>query len=535
MISFIEFINKQSSNNKINEAFKNSDMNKVTKDIASLFKKNVSGNVLYTGNFDETQRNSTGFNTWYVCIFNGPTDVQVVGFNWKKDENSTTVHSIDFFDSLDIFVTGKSKTKLTIDTLGCSIVHFLPIIFEIINTKNYNIKQSDVKMLGKQILKGSGVDESFEHNVGALTYRCYTNLPQNVVDESFHIAVSEDVSPARAFLNKKRSERNTAYYNRTKSPSDKQKYQNLEAEYVEIRDIVRGGATTLEDIKCKISNNTSVVLEIDKELAKIQKEIDDKREDPQLVFKKMQKYINLVIKGLTPAAILCGAPGVGKTFHVMQMLRAHKYVVGQNAFKISGKCTPRKLYLMLYEYQRKGDILVIDDADSVVGPNASEDIINILKAALDSTEEDEGRLITYGVSGKLEDEEGNPIPKSFYYNGSVIIITNWNAGALDTALKGRSFIQDINFTTQDILNIIKGLIPAISPEKFSMKAKTEAYDYLEALAKKTKEFEISIRTFTLVCKFFQGAANDPDWDNDTLYAMVDEQMRLQASRGRKKY
>ena len=58
------------------------------------------------------------------------------------------------------------------------------------------------------------------------------------------------------------------------------------------------------------------------------------------------------------------------------------------------------------------------------------------------------------ISGKLEDNEGNPVPKKFYYRGGVIVITNYRAGQLDTALRGRSFIQDINFTVNDILLIV---------------------------------------------------------------------------------
>ena len=42
-------------------------------------------------------------------------------------------------------------------------------------------------------------------------------------------------------------------------------------------------------------------------------------------------------------------------------------------------------------------IIVIDDADALVGPKAPEIAINILKAALDSTADDEGRLVSFGT------------------------------------------------------------------------------------------------------------------------------------------
>ena len=88
---------------------------------------------------------------------------------------------------------------------------------------------------------------------------------------------------------------------------------------------------------------------------------------------------------LRPSVVLCGAPGVGKTYNVKKQLKAAGYNEGHNLCTIKGKCTPRVLYMTLMDYKDKNDIVLIDDADGLVGPGAPEDCINILKAALDST------------------------------------------------------------------------------------------------------------------------------------------------------
>lgn len=186
------------------------------------------------------------------------------------------------------------------------------------------------------------------------------------------------------------------------------------------------------------------------------------------------------------------------------------------------------------EYKAKGDIVLIDDADGLVGPGAPEDCINILKAALDSTSDDEGRLINYGVSGKLVDDEGTPLPKKFYYNGGIIVITNYQAGSLDTALRGRSFIQDIHFTVEDILQRIKEVMPEIDSANLSAKSKIKAYDYLIELSNADAEMEVSIRTFCICAKIFETASGDPDFDEDDVKSMIKEQMKLQAQRIRGK-
>ena len=176
------------------------------------------------------------------------------------------------------------------------------------------------------------------------------------------------------------------------------KFQELNAEYEEVRKAIAGGVSTMAELKVALKHNIKIVAEIDASMKEAEEKFKEEREDPETVFKKMQGYVKMVIKGINPSVILCGAPGVGKTFRVKQQLKANNYNEGHNLFTIKGKCTPRRLYLALYEYQDKGQILLIDDADALVGPNAPEDCINILKAALDSTSEDDSEYYSRSLS-----------------------------------------------------------------------------------------------------------------------------------------
>lgn len=243
----------------------------------------------------------------------------------------------------------------------------------------------------------------------------------------------------------------------------------------------------------------------------------------------------MVGKGMIPSLIICGAPGVGKTWKTTHQLEAMGYKEDENMYTIKGKCTTRRLYMHLYDFQDKGNIVLIDDADALVGPKADENSINILKAALDSTSSDKGRLVSYGVGGKLVDDDGNDLPKKFYYRGSVIILTNYNAGQLNTALRGRSYLQDIHFTTEQVLEIIKKLMPGIDPDKLSAKAKMKAYDYLMELHESGSKMELSLRTFGICALMFEANMNDPEFTEEDTKSMIKEQMILQAARGGKAY
>lgn len=337
------------------------------------------------------------------------------------------------------------------------------------------------------------------------------------------------IEDIRSFKSKKLADLKKAQLHKNDSPAAKEAWKKAVADIKIVDAAIKAGATTLAELKDNVKS-TSLSNEIGKLIKTIEIKKAEEHEDPDFVFKKMNKYVKMVTKGINPSVILCGAPGVGKTYNVKNLLKAAGYHEGHNLCTINGKCTPRVLFMRLQEYKRKNDIVLIDDADGLVGPGAPDDCINILKAALDSTADDDGRLITYGVSGKLLDDEGLPMEKRFYYNGGIIVITNYQACALDSALKGRSFIQDINFTTEDMLHRIKTLMPGIDPGRLSVKSKIKAYDYLCELANSSAEMEISMRTFGICAKIFETAANDPDFSDDEVKSMIKEQMKLQAQR-----
>jgi len=117
------------------------------------------------------------------------------------------------------------------------------------------------------------------------------------------------------------------------------------------------------------------------------------------------------------ALIVSGAPGVGKTFTLVQALKQaveegsiSKYTV------LSGTASALGLYEALWNHREEGEVLLVDDTDSIF---YDSDPLNILKAALDSGDT---RTITWATDSRfLRQEE---IPKSFEFNGSVVFISN---------------------------------------------------------------------------------------------------------------
>lgn len=553
-MNFLEYLKQKNTVETgkavITEAFKNEDVKKANELILSLFKKNVKGRSF---KFEPLSTKVDSKDCESIFFLNATKDrTVVVSFNYLTSASSSEVYSIDFFEPEAatelLFGRGEAKTNLSIYTLGQSIACFLPIIFQVVNDQDYDISTEDVTASYKKIWRKDSVKEGLMH-YGALPYKVYEGLSDETIEHAFRIRQGQKIrfdesageyiweeSEAEQIKRQKREEVKASWKRKGESEELRRYSIELEKEYNAIRDAVKGGARTKEDLEVALKKKIDVKIVDSKETKEAVKKFEEKaNKDPKQAFKEMKGYVNTVLKGLQPGVILCGAPGIGKTYRVLQQLKANGYVNGDNLHIIKGKCTTRNLYIDLYKFQNKGEILLIDDADSLVGPKAPEDSINILKAALDSTADDEGRLITYRVSGKLLDDEDQPVPKEFYYRGGVIVITNYSVGQLDTAVRGRVFTQSLDFTTEQLLEIIKDIMPAIDPEHISSGSKIKAYDYLMELAEKGTDMEISIRSFGTCARLFEVCANDDDFTDDDAKSMIAEQMTNQALKSGKHF
>lgn len=123
--------------------------------------------------------------------------------------------------------------------------------------------------------------------------------------------------------------------------------------------------------------------------------------------------------GQNRALIVSGPAGLGKSYGVTKMLEKAEDK-GRTFVVVKGYIRPTGLYKLLYENRFSKCVVVFDDADSIFGDDVS---LNLLKAACDSTRE---RRLSWLTETKMEDEDGERLPRSFEFNGSVIFITNYD-------------------------------------------------------------------------------------------------------------
>ncbi len=138
-------------------------------------------------------------------------------------------------------------------------------------------------------------------------------------------------------------------------------------------------------------------------------------------FDSLTEMVEATQEGVVRAMIVSGPPGVGKSFGVEAQLnksdifnkmadQAPKFEVVRGAMSAIG------LYQKLFKFSNPGNILVLDDCDSILFDDIA---LNILKAALDSSKK---RYISWNTESRVLANEG--VPDRFEFKGSVIMITN---------------------------------------------------------------------------------------------------------------
>lgn len=171
----------------------------------------------------------------------------------------------------------------------------------------------------------------------------------------------------------------------------------------------------------------ATVLEFDQEAIKLREKEVARETDQEIMTRLRERFQILtdmtkaVKQGLVRAMIVSGPPGVGKSFGVEEVLqkddlfntladRKPRYEVVKGAMSSIG------LYAKLYEFSKKGSVVVFDDCDSILMEDLS---LNILKGALDSSKR---RFISWNTDSRILRSEG--IPDRFEFCGAAIFITN---------------------------------------------------------------------------------------------------------------
>jgi hypothetical protein len=216
-------------------------------------------------------------------------------------------------------------------------------------------------------------------------------------------------------------------------------------------------------------------------------------------FDMLEEMTKATKKGDVRAMIVSGPPGVGKSFGVEKVLGKHDLIatLGERAPKyevVKGAMSAIGLYVKLFKYADKDNVIVFDDCDSIFADELS---LNILKAALDSKKT---RRIHWNTDSFKLRNEG--VPDSFEFKGSAIFITNLKfdkaKGKIKEhlmALESRCHYVDLTIDTErEKMLRIKQIVGdgMLNEYALSDETKDDIVDYIDINKKRLRE--LSLRT-----------------------------------------
>jgi hypothetical protein len=216
-------------------------------------------------------------------------------------------------------------------------------------------------------------------------------------------------------------------------------------------------------------------------------------------FDMLKDMTKAVKKGAVRAMIVSGPPGVGKSHGVEEVLERYDTLETLGAGKkydvVKGAMSPIGLYVKLFNYKDKDNVLVFDDCDAIFEEPLA---LNILKAALDSKKK---RTIHWNTDSFKLRNEG--VPDSFEFKGSAIFITNLNFHDIKSkkikshleALESRCHYMDLTISTEreKMLRIAQVIRDGmLDTYKLSDDVKDEIIDFVDINKKRLRE--LSLRT-----------------------------------------
>lgn len=294
----------------------------------------------------------------------------------------------------------------------------------------------------------------------------------------------------------------------------------------------------------KDKKSKDIPMAIDSRLEALMANADKFRGTPNEMYQQLEDYVEDIVKGDAYGLLIAGDPGIGKTFRMKKKLKSfgllpmdanpqlkkvpvieevedeetgeikevqkgftwEKPVISSKEYLyVKGTTTPKTVYG--YGYLCGKNLLVFDDTDSALTQHP-----NLIKAML---ENNRSRKVDWGTSADLFDQgEKSLIPGNYMYEGKVIFVTNKYLNEIDSAVTSRSQVIEINFTADEVLGIVKDLLPALVEElnkefntKVTLKMAQTTYEYCVEI--KEDYSKLDLRTFQQQVKEF--AKGSPDW------------------------
>ena len=229
------------------------------------------------------------------------------------------------------------------------------------------------------------------------------------------------------------------------------------------------------------------------------------------------------IAGNIRAVTITGAPGVGKTYTVENILEHSDC----NYDIIRGALSAVNLYKLGYKYRKAGSVVVLDDADSIFN---DEDALNVLKALCDTSSTRKISWMKESLALKDADS-GEMVDRQYEFEGTMMFISNLDFQTFVEegknkyaqhfeALMSRSLYLDLRLHTRAELGVwtehVARTGKVFEREDVPVPLREPILAFLRTHRENLRE--LSIRTLMKLCQMAK--SHPKDWDRIARVLLV---------------
>lgn len=237
-------------------------------------------------------------------------------------------------------------------------------------------------------------------------------------------------------------------------------------------------------------------------------------------FSIVADYADMVASGSTASALVTGEGGLGKSYTVMQVVKARglrdiskapvgtKFSPMTGFVVVKGFSTAKGLFRTLHDHKKQ--VIIFDDCDAVLRDPTS---VNILKAALDSYDV---RTVTWNSEGGFGDDD---LPKTFEFEGGVIFISNMSKDKVPQAIRSRALCADVSMSRAEVVERMRVIASSkdFMPD-IDRAIKDEALEFVAEHAFHPLVKSLNLRSLLSVIKI--RTAKPDTWRRTALYDMA---------------
>lgn len=223
--------------------------------------------------------------------------------------------------------------------------------------------------------------------------------------------------------------------------------------------------------------------------------------------------VRTVTRGYKTSRLITGVPGVGKSYSVMDELKAESESEDSSfdlVYVTGGLKDARTFYQFLSENNDKNKVIVFDDVNTIL---KDKECVEILRCACENETQ---RVITFSDNVLAKNKRHK---EKLKFHSKIIIITNIPARKLDDAIVSRTSPIDITASIEEIFSYVADRAKVAPPRKVGVHHKHDVLNFIKHEVGFENVQRFDFRVFEDACLWRAATDAEKEWKS-YIYNLV---------------